>query len=65
MGQISISIKGFKNAIDAKPEHPEAYFGIIEAYVKSGNMEAAKEFAEKGKEIDPDSSEYFDELLNK
>jgi uncharacterized spore protein YtfJ len=65
MGQMSSSVKGFKNAIDIKPEQSEAYFGIVEAYVKTGDITSAKEYAEKGKLIAPDSSEYFDELLNK
>ncbi len=65
MGQMSSSVKGFKNAIDIKPEQSEAYFGIVEAYVKTGDINSAKEYAEKGKLIAPDSSEYFDELLNK
>ncbi|HOO33640.1 MAG TPA: hypothetical protein PK466_05455 [Thermotogota bacterium] len=65
MGQISNSISGFKNAMNEKPDQIEPYFGIVEACVKAGDTKTAKEFAEKGKVLSPDSSNYFDELLNK
>ncbi|MFP4462213.1 MAG: spore germination protein GerW family protein [Thermotogota bacterium] len=64
MGNMTTSIEGLKKAMEASPEQLEPYFGIVEAYLKTGNREKALEFAQKGKKISSDSIEDFDQLLN-
>ena len=64
MGNINASIEGFKKAMKASPNNSEPYFGIVEAYLKTGNREKALEYVQKGKEIDPNASEEFEQLLN-
>ncbi|MFW6248686.1 MAG: tetratricopeptide repeat protein, partial [Bacteroidota bacterium] len=64
MGNMTTSIEGFKKAMEASPEQLEPYFGIVEAYLKTGNREKALEYAQKGKKISSDSIEDFDQLLN-
>src|SRR6056297_2266994 len=64
MGNVNASIEGFKKAMEAAPDQSEPYFGIVEAYLKTENREKALEYAQKGKEIDPNASDEFDQLLN-
>lgn len=64
MGNVTAAIDGFKKAIEASPDQLEPYFGIVEAYLKSGNQEKALEFSQKGKQMSPESVEEFDKLLN-
>jgi len=64
MGNMEASIKGFKQAMDISPDQLEPYFGMVEAYLKTGNREKAEEYAEKGKKMSPESAEEFEQLLN-
>lgn len=64
MGNMNVSIAAFEKVIQINPNLPEAYLGIVQAFLKSGKRDKAIEYAQKGKEIDPQSAEEFDELLN-
>ncbi|MEA1884537.1 MAG: spore germination protein GerW family protein, partial [Thermotogota bacterium] len=65
MGNMEASVNGFKQAIEASPDQLEPYFGIVEAYLKTGNREKAEEYAQKGKQMSPEATEEFNQLLNK
>ena len=65
MGNMEASIKAFKQAMESSPDQLEPYFGIVEAYLKTGNREMAEEFAQKGKQMNSESAAEFDQLLNK
>ena len=64
MGNMEASIRGFKQAMESSPDQLEPYFGIVEAYLKTGNSEKAEEFAQKGKQMSPDATEEFNQLLD-
>jgi len=65
MGNMGASIEAFKRAMESSPEQLEPYFGIVEAYLKTGNREMAEEYAQKGKEMNAESTAEFEQLLNK
>lgn len=64
MGNMEASIKGFKQAMESSPDQLEPYFGMVEAYLKTGNREKAEEYAEKAKKMSPEAAEEFEQLLN-
>jgi uncharacterized spore protein YtfJ len=65
MGNMKASINGFKQAMEASPDQLEPYFGIVEAYLKNENREKAEEYAQKGKQMNPEATAEFDQLLSK
>jgi tetratricopeptide (TPR) repeat protein len=65
MGNMKASINGFKQAMEASPDQLEPYFGIVEAYLKDENREKAEEYAQKGKQMNPEATAEFDQLLSK
>lgn len=64
MGNMQASINAFKKAMESSPDQLEPYFGIVEAYMKTGDSKTAEEYAQKGKQMSPDAIEEFNQLLN-
>ena len=50
-GQAEKGIKRLQTAIEMDPKLPVAYYWLWEAYTKNGNVEKARQIAEKAKEL--------------